>query len=146
MADEKPAYNKPLPDLRPEDKTFWDAMKEHRFILPCEAATGKPFWYPRKYAPGTLGETSWMDASGEGTVYTYSTHFIGPSKSYKGDPPHIVALIDLAEGPRMMSILVKDEAGFPSLDAEDVTIGMKVKIVFDDVTDEITMPKFTPAG
>ena len=107
---------------------------------------GKPFWYPRKYAPGTLSETSWTDASGNGTVYTYSTHFIGPSKAYKGDPPHIVALVDLDEGPRMMTILVKDEEGYPSLDPEDVKIGMKVKLVFDDVTDEITMPRFTPAG
>ena len=41
---------------------------------------------------------------------------------------------------------VKDEDGYPSLDPEDVKIGMKVQIVFDDVTDEITLPKFTPAG
>ena len=136
---EKPAYTKPLPDLRPEDATFWEALKEHRFIIPCDDA-GKPFWYPRKYAPGTL------DATGNGTIYSYSTHFMGPSKAYKGDPPHIVALIDLEEGPRMMSILVKDEEGYPSLDHEDVTIGMKVKLVFDDVTDEVTMPRFTPAG
>ena len=142
---EKPAYTKPLPDLRPEDATFWEALKEHRFILPCDDK-GKPFWYPRKYAPGTLSETSWSDASGNGTVYTYSTHFIGPSKAYKGDPPHIVALIDLDEGPRMMTILVKDEEGYPSLDPEDVKIGMKVRIIFDDVMDEITMPKFTPAA
>jgi uncharacterized OB-fold protein len=46
----------------------------------------------------------------------------------------------------MMTILVKDEEGYPSLDPEDVTIGMKVKLVFDDVTDEVTMPRFTPAG
>ena len=57
---------------------------------------------------------------------------------------HVIS--ELEEGPRMMTILVKDEDGYPSLDPEDVTIGMKVRIVFDDVTDEITMPKFTPAG
>ena len=44
-----------------------------------------------------------------------------------------------------MTNLVKDEPGFPSLDPEDVSIGMKVRVVFDDVTDEITLPKFAPA-
>ena len=87
----------------------------------------------------------WIEAAGTGTVYTYSTHFIGPSKAYKGDPPHIVALIDLDEGPRMMTNLVRDEEGYPSLEPEAVTIGMKVRVVFHDVTDEITLPKFAPA-
>ena len=65
--------------------------------------------------------------------------------AYKGDPPHIVALIDLDEGVRMMSNLVRDEEGFPSLAPEEVSIGMRVRVVFHDVTDEITLPKFAPA-
>ena len=48
--------------------------------------------------PGTLEPTQWVESKGTGTVYTYSIHFIGPSKAYKGDPPHTVALIDLDEG------------------------------------------------
>jgi uncharacterized OB-fold protein len=140
----KPAYTKPLPDMRPEGVTFWAGTKEHKLLLPA-GPDGKPFWYPRAWAPGTLEEVQWVEAAGTGTVYTYSVHFIGPSKAYKGDPPHIVALIDLDEGPRMMTNLVRDEEGYPSLDQEDVSIGMKVRVVFHDVTDEITLPKFTPA-
>jgi hypothetical protein len=45
----------------------------------------------------------------------------------------------------MMSNLVRDEEGYPSLAAEEVSIGMRVRVVFHDVTDEITLPKFTPA-
>ncbi|MCU0280496.1 MAG: OB-fold domain-containing protein [Acidimicrobiia bacterium] len=140
-----PGYLKPLPDLRPEDKPFWDAMKEHRFTLPV-GPDGTPFWYPRGRAPGSLEKvTEWKEASGYGTVYTYSIHHYGPTKAYKGDPPYPVALVDLDEGPRMMTNLVKDEEGYPSLDPDQVKIGMRVKIVFHDVTDEITLPKFTPA-
>lgn len=142
---EKPAYTKPLPDMRPEGEAFWAGTKEHKLLLPT-GPDGKPFWYPRALTPGTLDEVSWVESKGEGEVYTYSVHFIGPSKAYKGDPPHIVVLIDLDEGVRMMSLLVKDEPGYPSLDPDDVTIGMRVRVVFDDVTDEITLPKFTPAG
>ena len=142
---EKPAYTKPLPDMRPEGEAFWAGTKEHKLLLPT-GPDGTPFWYPRALTPGTLEEVSWVESKGEGEVYTYSIHFIGPSKAYKGDPPHIVVLVDLDEGVRMMSLLVKDEPGYPSLDPDDVKIGQRVRVVFDDVTDEITLPKFTPAG
>jgi uncharacterized protein len=138
-------YTKPLPDMRPEGNAFWAGTKEHKLLLPA-GGDGKPFWYPRAYTPGTLEPISWVESKGTGTVYTYSTHFIGPSKAYKGDPPHTVALVDLDEGGvRMMTVLVSDEEGYPSLAPEKVTIGMRVKVVFHDVTDEITLPKFAPA-
>ena len=139
----KPAYAKPLPDMRPEGDPFWAGTKEHKLLLPA-AADGTPFWYPRANVPGTLEPTQWVESKGEGTLYTYSTHFIGPSKAYKGDPPHIVALVDLDEGVRMMTNIVRDEEGFPSIDPETVSIGMRVRVVFHDATDEITLPKFTP--
>jgi uncharacterized OB-fold protein len=140
----KPAYTKPLPDLRPEGERFWAGAREHKLLLPT-GPDGVPFWYPRALTPVTLEAVSWIEAAGTGTVYTYSVHYIGPSKSYKGDPPHVVALIDLDEGPRMMSNLVRDEEGYPSLEPDAVQIGMRVRVVFHDVTDEITLPKFTPA-
>ena len=140
---EKPRYEKPLPDMRPEGDAFWAGTREHRLLLPADA-DGNPFWYPRAYVPGTLEPVTWVESKGEGTVYTYSTHFIGPSKAYKGDPPHIVALVDLDEGVRMMTNLVRDEDGYPSLDPAEVSIGMRVRVVFHDVTDDITLPKFAP--
>jgi uncharacterized OB-fold protein len=141
----KPAYAKPLPDLRPEGEPFWQGTREHRLLLPA-GPDGVPFWYPRAYAPGTLEPVHWVESAGLGEVYTYSVHFIGPSKAYKGDPPHVVVLVDLDEGVRMMSNLVRDEApDYPSIDPEEVSIGMRVRVVFHDATDEITLPKFVPA-
>jgi uncharacterized OB-fold protein len=140
----KPAYTKPLPDMRPEGDHFWAGTREHKLLLPTDAQ-GKPFWYPRALVPGVLEPVGWVESTGAGTVYTYSVHFIGPSKAYKGDPPHVVALIDLDDGVRMMSNLVRDEPDYPSIDPDDVSIGMKVRVVFHDVTDEITLPKFVPA-
>jgi uncharacterized OB-fold protein len=139
-----PAYTKPLPDLRPEGQPFWAGVREHKLLLPA-GPDGTPFWYPRAYTPRTLEPVQWIESAGLGEVYTYSDHYIGPSKAYKGDPPHIVALVDLDEGVRMMTNLVRDEEGYPSLDPEDVRIGMRVRVVFHDVTDEITLPKFVPA-
>ena len=147
MSDEatKPAYTKPLPDLRPEGERFWEGMREHKLLLPA-GPDGRPFWYPRAYAPGTLEPVQWIEATGQGSVYSYSVHYIGPSKAYKGDPPHVVVLVDLDEGVRMMSNLVRDESpDYPSVDPDEVSIGMRVRVVFHDVTDEITLPKFAPA-
>ena len=139
------SYEKPLPDMRPEGTKFWEGTKEHKLLLPT-GPDGTPFWYPRAYAPGTLDEVSWTESKGEGTVYTYSIHHIGPSKAYKGDPPHTVVLVDLDEGVRMMSNLVQDTEGYPSIDPDEVEIGMRVRVVFHDVTDEISLPKFVPAS
>jgi uncharacterized protein len=139
-----PAYTKPLPDLRPEGQPFWAGTREHKLLLPA-GPDGTPFWYPRAYTPRTLEPVQWVESAGLGEVYTYSVHYIGPSKAYKGDPPHIVALVDLDEGVRMMTNLVRDEEGYPSLDPEEARIGMRVRVVFHDVTDEITLPKFVPA-
>ena len=146
MSDEttKPAYTKPLPDMRPEGDPFWAGTRDHKLLLPTDSS-GKPFWYPRALVPGVLEPVGWVESTGTGTVYTYSVHFIGPSKAYKGDPPHVVALIDLDDGVRMMSNLVRDEPDYPSIDPDDVSIGMRVRVVFHDVTDEITLPKFVPA-
>lgn len=147
MSDAKPStseYKKPLPDMRPEGKVFWDGTKEHKLLLPT-GPDGTAHWYPRAFTRGTLEEHSWTESKGEGTVYTYSIHHIGPSAAYKGDPPHTVVLVDLDEGPRMMSNLVEDTEGYPSIDPAKVKIGMRVRVVFHDVTDEITLPKFVPA-
>ena len=137
-------HQKPRPTIGPDSAPFWKGCREHKLLLPT-TADGTPFWYPRALTPGTLEPVQYTESQGTGTVYTYSIHHIGPSKAYKGDPPHVVALIDLDEGVRMMSNLVKDEPDYPSIDPDDVSIGMRVRVVFHDVTDEITLPKFVAA-
>jgi uncharacterized OB-fold protein len=130
---------------RPEGRAFWEGTKEHKFLLPV-GADGTPFWYPRAYVPGTLEEVSWKESKGEGTVYTYSVHYIGPHGSFKGDPPHVVALVDLDEGVRVMTNLVKDEENFPSVSPDEVKIGQRVRVVFEEVSEDFTLPRFTPVA
>ena len=61
--------------------------------------------------------------------------------AFREHVPYIVALVDLEEGARMPTNLVGVEP-----DAEHVRIGMALEVTFDDVTEEITLPKFRPAG
>ena len=53
----------------------WD---QGRQASASDGPDGTPFWYPRAYAKGNLGEVTWTESKGEGTVYTYSIHYIGP--------------------------------------------------------------------
>ena len=138
---EKQEYNKPLPEFRPETKPFWEAAKEHRLVIPRSRKTGEYFFYPRALSPGEdmSDDIEWVESGGKGKVWTFSVHHMGPSKAYKGEPPYVVALVEMEEGVKMMSNIV-------DVDPRDVSIGMDVEVVFDDVTDEVTLPKFKPAA
>lgn len=139
MAEEK--YAKPLPEFRPETKPFWDGCKEHNLLLPRSKQSGKFFFYPRAFSPGDdmSADIEWVKSPGRGKVWTFSIHHMGPTKAYKGDGSYVVALIELEEGVKMMSNVV-------DCDVSDVKIGMEVEVVFDDVTDEVTLPKFRPVS
>lgn len=134
-------YTKPLPDFRPETKPYWEATKNHDLKLPRSKGGNRFFFYPRALSPydDMSQDLEWEKVSGRGKVWTFSIHNMGPTKAYKGDPPYVVALVDLDEGVRMMTNIVGCDPG-------DVTIGMEVEVVFDDVTDDVTLPKFKPVG
>lgn len=134
-------YNKPLPEFRPETKPYWEATKNHKFKLPKSKTDNKFFFYPRAVSPydDMSQDIEWVEASGRGKVWTYSIHNMGPTKAYKGDPPYVVALVELDEGVKMMTNIV-------DCDPQDVKIGMEVEVVFDDITEDVTLPKFKPVG
>ncbi len=92
-------------------------LKEGKFMIQRSKSTGRHVFYPRVAAPGG-GETDleWVEASGEGTVYSTTVVRARPEKG--GD--FNVALIDLAEGPRMMSRVI-------DIEPTAVEIGMKVR-------------------
>jgi hypothetical protein len=81
----------------------------------------------------------WVQASGYGRVSSFTIIRRAVSKAYAAEVPYVIALIELDEGPTMMSNVVE-------IDPESVTIGLPVEVVFDEWTDEITIPKFRPAN
>lgn len=78
-----------------------------------------------------------MEASGKATLAAYAINNFGVPFPFWADLPYVVALIDLAEGPRMISNVVE-------CDFEELLNGMELEVVFDDVSDEITLPKWRP--
>ena len=83
-----------------------------------------------------IGTLEWVESSGKGTVYAHTISYQPAHPSFKDDVPYVLAIIELEEGWRMNSNVV-------NIDPQDVTIGMPVEVVWDDVTPEISLPKFS---
>jgi hypothetical protein len=134
-------YNKPLPKPDPVTKPYWDSLKEHAMKIQKCNDTGKFFFYPRGISPFT-GSTniSWEAVSGNGEIYALTIIPTQRSAWPGFEAPYVVAMVELEEGAKLMTNIVNVEA-----DPEHVKVGMPVKVVYDDVTDEITLPKFEPA-
>lgn len=134
------AYEKPLPATDPGTEPFWNEAKAHRLTIPRCLDCGKHHFYPRALCPHCHSDRlEWTPVSGRGTVYSYTIARKPAGPVFAADVPYVVALIDLAEGPRMMSTIVTD-------DVETVRIGDAVEVEFDDVTADVTLPRFRPAG
>jgi len=137
MAD----YTGPLPVPSPESKPFWDALRRHQLELPFCRPCGAFFYYPRAACPRCLSaDLEWKPVSGRGTLHTFTVVSRG-QKGFPLGPPYVLAIVELEEGPRMMTNLVGIAA-----DPAVVRIGMPVEVTFLDATAERTLPHFRPAG
>lgn len=135
-------YRGALPKPTPETRAFWDATKEKRFVLPWCTSCGKAHFYPRAVCPHCHAATlEWRAASGRGTIYSYVINH-KPARGFENRVPYVIAVIELAEGPRMMSNVVLDETPTP----ENVRIGMAVTVDFLPLTADVTLPVFKPAA
>lgn len=134
-------YTKPLPKPANEtlSKPFWEATRRHELVLPRCNTCSLTFFYPRERCPDCLsGDLGWTQASGKGRVHTFTIIEQSVNREFRGDLPYIYAMIQLDEGPRMISNVI--DCG-----VDDVQIDMPVTAVFDDVTDDVTLVKFKPA-
>jgi uncharacterized OB-fold protein len=128
-------YQKPLPVPDGDTRPYWDAAKRHELTIQRCTECGRHIFYPRSICPYCISSAiEWVHTSGRGTIYSYTVVHRAPAQ-FVGDVPYVVALIDLEEGVRMMS-------NIPGALPPDVHIGANVEVMFDDVTAEITLPKF----
>jgi uncharacterized OB-fold protein len=79
-----------------------------------------------------------VPVSGRGRVYTYTAVYHATHVAMKDKVPYISALIELEEGPRILTNL-------RNCSEEEVSVGMPVRVLFEPLTDEITLPQFEPA-
>jgi uncharacterized OB-fold protein len=132
-------YTKPLPYPSPETQPFWDACKRHELSLPYCKACEQFFFYPRQFCPRCFSwDIDWRTCSGRGTLTTVA---INLRPQFTGNnPPDETAIVQLDEGPRMMTNLVGID---PT--PENIHCDMPVEVTWEDASDEITLPLFKPA-
>lgn len=130
------AYEKPVPVIDPGTKPFWDAARAHRLMVPHCRSCDRPHFYPRELCPFCHSDDlEWVELSGKGEVYSYTIARKPAGPIFAADVPYVIAMIALDEGPRMLTNIVTD-------DVEALRIGDRVMVSFDDVTPELTLPKF----
>src|SRR6059058_1920712 len=132
-------YAKPIPAPDEESEPFFRGAREHKLMLMRCDDCGQYRMPSRDRCDNCWStRTSWAQASGRGTVYTFGIMHQVYHPGFKTEVPYNVAVVELAEGPRMTTNLV-DCAN------EAIRVGMPVEVVFDDITDELSLPKFRPA-
>ena len=130
-------YQKPLPAPTLDSKGFWDGCKRHEILIQRCKDCGTLRHYPRPMCPKCNSmNTEWVKVSGKGKIYTW-TVVHQPAHPAFTEVPYAVVIVELEEGVRMTSNMV-------GCQPDDLYIGMPVEVVFDDVTDEVTLPKFRP--
>ncbi|MFQ5828848.1 MAG: Zn-ribbon domain-containing OB-fold protein [Candidatus Methylomirabilia bacterium] len=132
-------YKKPLPDITPESKPFWDGCRRHQFLIQWCRDCRSFQHYPRGVCATCWSDNlEWRQSSGRGKVYTFTVTYRTQARGFKEDLPYIPAYVELEEGVQVLTNLV-------GCAPTDVRIGMPVVVTFEDVNDEVSMPRFAPA-
>ncbi len=131
-------YRKPLPVPSPVSKPFWDGLGDGELRVQRCSACGAFVFYPRPHCPSCLSaELDWLAVSGLGRVYSFTVVRRAMHPAFAEDVPYVYAIVELEEGPRLMTNIV----GCPP---EAVRVDMPVEAVYDRVTSEVTLLKFRP--
>ena len=129
-------FDLPTPDA--STQPWWDAARDGRLRIKRCAACKRAHFYPRPFCPFCWSDrVEWEEASGQATLYTWSVVFQNDLPPFPERVPYVAAVVDLAEGPRMMTNLV-------DCDPTQLRIGMPLEVTFRRETDGVTLPVFRP--
>ena len=129
-------YRKPLPRVTADNRPFWDATRRRELALQRCRACGRFRYPPAPVCPECLSEQfEWAPVSGRGTVTTFIVMHKVYFPAFAADAPYNVVQVELEEGPRLTANLI-------DVPNDQIRVGMPVEVVFDDVTAEITLPRF----
>ncbi|WP_458095246.1 Zn-ribbon domain-containing OB-fold protein [Roseomonas sp. WA12] len=120
----------PFSPATPDSLPFWEATAEGRFLIRRCQTCDRAHWYPRPICPHCGGETVWQEASGRGTIYSYSIMRRAPE-------PYAIAYVRLEEGTTMMTNIV-------DCDFDTIRVGLPVRVTFRPSEGGPPMPMFMP--
>jgi uncharacterized OB-fold protein len=131
-------YTKPLPKPNADTRIFWEQCKEHRLTFQKCNDCNHVRWPPALLCPQCHSVShDGIVSPGRGTVYTFVVYHQAFHPAFKEDLPYVVAVIKLEEGPQIVSNIV-------GCDPVKVACDMPVELIWEDITDEFSLPKFQP--
>jgi hypothetical protein len=127
-----------LPTIEDETREYWTAATDGRLLIARCGDCERVHHYPRVICPFCWSENvTAVEASGDATLYTYSTVYVNDLPPFKDRLPYTAAVVDLAEGPRLMTTIAGDPAS--------LRIGMPVRAEPLEIADGVTVFTFSPA-
>jgi uncharacterized OB-fold protein len=132
---------RPLPEATPETREYWEGTRRGELRIQRCTSCGKAYFFPRPFCPFCASkDVEWFTATGRGTLYSYVISH-RPAYGFQDWTPYVIAIVQLEEGPRMMTNIVGVE---PT--PENLPIDLPVEVTFEQQNDDITLPLFRPAG
>ena len=132
----KIAHPKPYADW--ETRGYWEGCGRHELILQRCGECGVLRHRPRSICPECLSDRiEWVEASGKGTVHTYTVTNQNQAPAWREAVPYVLAYVELEEGVRLLTNIVGWEPG-------DVRIGQPVVVDWADLEDGGSVPRFRP--
>jgi uncharacterized OB-fold protein len=129
---------KPLPQVSPEMAPFWEAARRHELLVQRCRGCGAWRFPARDLCSRCLSrESTWERVSGRGTIFSFAVMHQVYHPGFADEVPYAIVVVELEEGARMVSNVVH-------CPVREVAVGMPVEVVFEDLTPEVTLPKFRP--
>lgn len=113
-------WERPVPHGEGEYGTFFEGCAQGKLLVQDCPSCGKRQFYPRALCISCGLTPDWLEASGKGTVHTFTVVRQMRLEPFAGERPYVVAVIDLDEGVRMLGTLT-------GIDPDDVVIGLPVE-------------------
>ena len=134
-----PEIKKQLPAITESNRPFWEAAKRHDLVVYGCSGCGTLYSHVTVCVNCNQPRMEWVKVSGKGQVFTFCIYRQSFHPAWAGDIPYNVAYVKLDEGPLVMTNIVDCKN-------EDIYIGMPVAVVFDDISDKVTLPRFKPVS
>lgn len=117
-------------------KPFWDSCRDGRMQIQRCDDCGVHAFYPVYICPECASrKLTWTPVSGRGTIFTFT---VADRSTFETSGPLVVALVELEEGAMMVTNIV-------TASPETLEIGAAVRLTYEKISDEITLPMFEPA-
>ncbi|MFD5815527.1 Zn-ribbon domain-containing OB-fold protein [Streptomyces sp. NPDC127038] len=113
-----------VPEADAFTRPYWDAAAQGRLLIRHCATCDRVHHYPREFCPYCWSEdVDWRPASGRATLHTWSVVHRNDLPPFGARVPYAAAVVDLAEGPRMMTEVIGCEG-------TALRIGMELEVAF----------------